>query len=367
MARRRSQFAVLATVILVVAGLFGGPIVVRAATPAPNRVVIVLFDQMLPQYADQFDMPNFRELRDAGTNFKNAYLGYMASETVIAHNVITSGLEPRSTWAGPTRPIAIAANVFGKGADAMHITGDLSLADFANAREEQRRGLPQARRLPARRPTRARSSSPSARSRTPWSRRPPRAGTSACGCRAGEPTSPRTTRPAAATWRSPASRRNGRWRGPSARTCRATSDGPTDRPDPVRPLLHQLRQGQRLRHQGRVPVVACTRRTATASSRAPTLGQADTRRRHVGGRRGDRDDGHARTGRACSSRWARSTRPAHMWGAQADVAPHGRARTARRADARQVRGRERRRPARQDPRRDRGGRCRQGRRRPWSC
>ncbi len=33
-------------------------------TPA-NRVVIVLFDQMVPQYADQFDMPNFRSLRDA--------------------------------------------------------------------------------------------------------------------------------------------------------------------------------------------------------------------------------------------------------------------------------------------------------------
>ena len=66
------------------------------ARPAPaDRVVIVLFDQMLPQYADQFAMPNFRKLRDSGTDFKKAYLGYMASETVIAHNVITSGLEPR--------------------------------------------------------------------------------------------------------------------------------------------------------------------------------------------------------------------------------------------------------------------------------
>ena len=47
-------------------------------------MLIVLFDQMLPQYADEFDMPNFRPLRDSGTNFKMAYLGYMASETVIA-------------------------------------------------------------------------------------------------------------------------------------------------------------------------------------------------------------------------------------------------------------------------------------------
>ena len=41
--------------------------------------MIVLFDQMLPNYANRFDMPNFRAVRDAGTNFKQAYLGYMAS------------------------------------------------------------------------------------------------------------------------------------------------------------------------------------------------------------------------------------------------------------------------------------------------
>ena len=74
-------------------------------------------------------MPNFRRIRDAGTNFKNAYLGYMASETVIAHNVITSGQSPKNMgWVDEA--YRDSANVFGKGADAMHITGDLSLADF---------------------------------------------------------------------------------------------------------------------------------------------------------------------------------------------------------------------------------------------
>ena len=98
--------------------------------PPANRVVIVLFDQMIPQYADQFAMPNFRSLRDSGTNFKKAYLGYMASETVMAHNVITSGLEPRNMgWTDEA--YRDDANVFGKGVNAMHITGDLSLADFA--------------------------------------------------------------------------------------------------------------------------------------------------------------------------------------------------------------------------------------------
>src|SRR3954452_25422196 len=100
-----------------------------AARP-PDRVLIVLFDQMLPQYADQFAMPNFRGLRGHGTSFGQAYLGYMASETVIAHNVITSGLLPNH-MGYTNEAYRDTRNVFGKGYDAMHITGDLSLADFA--------------------------------------------------------------------------------------------------------------------------------------------------------------------------------------------------------------------------------------------
>ena len=81
----------------------------------------MLFDQMLPQYADQFHMPNYRKIRDRGTNYKKAYLGYMASETVIAHNVIASGLLPKHMgWIDEA--YRDHANVFGKGAgpDAHH-------------------------------------------------------------------------------------------------------------------------------------------------------------------------------------------------------------------------------------------------------
>jgi arylsulfatase A-like enzyme len=105
------------------------------------RVLIVLFDQMLPRYADQFNMPNFRRLRDQGTNFKNAYLGYMASETVIAHNVIPSGLLPKNM--GYTdEAYRDDANRFGKGKNAMHITGDLSLADFVTIQKNHGKKYP---------------------------------------------------------------------------------------------------------------------------------------------------------------------------------------------------------------------------------
>jgi Type I phosphodiesterase / nucleotide pyrophosphatase len=120
---------IVAMVSMALPTVAGGGVVASAAPAHPNRVLIVLFDQMIPEYANQFDMPNFRSLRDAGTNFKKAYLGYMASETVIAHNVITSGQLPKHMgWTDEA--YRDAGDLLGKGAGAMHITGDLSLTDF---------------------------------------------------------------------------------------------------------------------------------------------------------------------------------------------------------------------------------------------
>jgi hypothetical protein len=141
---RRRALATLSVAAMAATVLAGGATGAEAKghhpkPPPPNRVVIVLFDQMVPQYADQFAMPNFRALRGSGTSFDKAYLGYMASETVMAHNVITSGLEPRHMgWTDEA--YRDHANVFGKGADQMHITGDLSLSDFALL--EKRNGAP---------------------------------------------------------------------------------------------------------------------------------------------------------------------------------------------------------------------------------
>ncbi|HWL91404.1 MAG TPA: hypothetical protein VNP90_08565, partial [Actinomycetota bacterium] len=121
--------SVAAIVALAVPTWAGQGVVAQEAPERPTRVLIILFDQMLPEFADQFDMPNYRTLREAGTNFKRAYLGYMASETVMAHNVITSGQFPKHMgWTDEAYRDTL--NLFGRGAGAMHITGDLSLADF---------------------------------------------------------------------------------------------------------------------------------------------------------------------------------------------------------------------------------------------
>ncbi len=61
----------------------------------PTRVLIIVLDQLRPDYIDTFDMTNVKALMRDGAAFKHAYLGHMASETVISHNVITSGQLPR--------------------------------------------------------------------------------------------------------------------------------------------------------------------------------------------------------------------------------------------------------------------------------
>ena len=64
----RTKLVVLVAVVgLAVPTWAGSTVVAQAAPEHPNRVLIVLFDQMVPEYANQFDMPNFRSLRDAGT------------------------------------------------------------------------------------------------------------------------------------------------------------------------------------------------------------------------------------------------------------------------------------------------------------
>jgi hypothetical protein len=132
--------AVVAASALSVTGMSSGANAGSKHPPQPAaRVVIVLFDQMVPQYADQFRMPNFRKLRNAGVNYNKAYLGYMASETLLAHNVIPSGLLPKNM--GYTdEAYRDHGNVFGKGADQMHITGDLSLDDFVTIQKNH--GVP---------------------------------------------------------------------------------------------------------------------------------------------------------------------------------------------------------------------------------
>jgi hypothetical protein len=86
-------------------------------------------DQMRPEYARQFDMDNVRRLQREGVNFHRAYLGHMAAETVVSHNVMVSGLLPKHMgWSDEA--YRDTNDVLGNGADQIYVTGDLTQADF---------------------------------------------------------------------------------------------------------------------------------------------------------------------------------------------------------------------------------------------
>jgi hypothetical protein len=95
----------------------------------PHRVLIVVMDQMRPEYVDQFDMDNVRRLQRQGVDYRRSYLGHMASETVVSHNVMVSGQLPKNQgWSDEA--YRDTQNLLGGGAGKMWVTGDLTQAQF---------------------------------------------------------------------------------------------------------------------------------------------------------------------------------------------------------------------------------------------
>jgi hypothetical protein len=122
------RMRVMLVAVVVVAALLA------AAAPAlavhrPTRVMIVVMDQMQPGYAKQFNMTNVLFLQNKGVTFPNAYVGDMASETVVSHNVMVSGLFPKHMgWSDEA--IRDVDNILGLGENAIVTTGDLGTATF---------------------------------------------------------------------------------------------------------------------------------------------------------------------------------------------------------------------------------------------
>ena len=95
----------------------------------PTRVMIVVIDQFRPDYVDRFNMANVRSVMNGGVNFERAMLGHMAAETVISHNVLTSGLFPKHMgWSNEV--FRDVDNRLGGGAGAYHVTSSLGCGQF---------------------------------------------------------------------------------------------------------------------------------------------------------------------------------------------------------------------------------------------
>ena len=114
----------------------GPPAAPEARHPdRPTRVVQIVLDQLRPEFIDAFDMKNVKRLMRGGTAYPNAYLGHMASETVISHNVMTSGMLPKhmgwsDEWYPDDRNLLTAE-------DDRFVTGSMGFAQFDTLIEDK--------------------------------------------------------------------------------------------------------------------------------------------------------------------------------------------------------------------------------------
>ncbi len=95
MRRRRKVTLTLVGSILLASLALAVPGVQAHGKDKPSRVLIVVLDQARPDTIKRYDMDNVKALMRHGVSFPNALVGHMAAETVISHNVITSGLFPK--------------------------------------------------------------------------------------------------------------------------------------------------------------------------------------------------------------------------------------------------------------------------------
>ncbi len=92
----------------------------------PDHLIVMVFDQMRPDYINRFNLQNFKKLRAGGLNYPNAYVGHLGAETVVSHFVIASGLLPKEMpWQDEI--YEDKKNLLGSGESSFFSTGSLSL------------------------------------------------------------------------------------------------------------------------------------------------------------------------------------------------------------------------------------------------
>lgn len=72
-----------------------GPVWVFQEVP-PKRLLVLVFDQMRPDFIDRFQLTHFKRLQQHSLNLKNARVGHLTSNTIVSHPVIATGLFPKN-------------------------------------------------------------------------------------------------------------------------------------------------------------------------------------------------------------------------------------------------------------------------------
>jgi Sulfatase/Type I phosphodiesterase / nucleotide pyrophosphatase len=126
MSRPRMVFAAF---LVSLAAVVLPAVAAQAAPDRPSHVVIIVLDQARADTIQRYHMKNVQELQRKGTSFPNGIVGDMAAETVISHNVITSGLFPKNMgWS--TEIYRDQNNVLLAGAGKYHVTSSMACSDY---------------------------------------------------------------------------------------------------------------------------------------------------------------------------------------------------------------------------------------------
>ncbi len=69
---------------------------VAAGADGPSKVVVILVDSLSRQVVKKYDMENVQALMRRGTDYPAGTLGHIGAETVVTHNVLTTGALPKN-------------------------------------------------------------------------------------------------------------------------------------------------------------------------------------------------------------------------------------------------------------------------------
>jgi hypothetical protein len=137
MARRRlvPLAAAAAAIAVVSAGAHTGAAAARpSGVDRPTKVVIIVVDALSKEIVDEYDMDTVQELMEEGVDTPRGYLGHTGSVTVVTHNVITTGVQPKHMgWTN--EGYRDVDDVLGGGEGAFYLTSNFGAPEL-NALQE---------------------------------------------------------------------------------------------------------------------------------------------------------------------------------------------------------------------------------------
>ena len=97
MTRHRLLVPIAAAVLAVTAaaGAPGAAAKPRPKASPPDKVVIIVVDALSKEIVEKYHMKHVEKLMAQGVDTPNSYLGHTGSVTVVTHNVITTGMQPK--------------------------------------------------------------------------------------------------------------------------------------------------------------------------------------------------------------------------------------------------------------------------------